>query len=65
MWSYWTDFVSHLVHDDNLFGPDDGAQPVSHDQACPLFARSFYRTLDMSENTSSSKALQCMILCIQ
>ena len=65
MWLNWTNFVTHLVHDDNLLCPDDGAEPVSHDQACPLFARTFYRTLDMSENKSSSKSLQCMVVWIQ
>ena len=48
-------FITYLVQDDNLFRPDDGAQPVRHDQACTFFARAFYRPLDMSENISSSE----------
>merc|ERR1719234_430083 len=50
---YQLTVVSHLnhltlVHDDNLFCPYDGTQPVRHDKACPLFACAFYCALDMS-----------------
>ena len=51
MWTF------HLIHDDNLFCPYDSAQPVRHDKACPFFARTFNRALDMSEN---SKVTQCI-----
>ena len=62
--NYLTAFATHLVHDDNLFRPDDGAQSVRHDQTCPLFACAFDRALDMSENKSSSETMQWVILLI-